>query len=65
MKQEPAQKVRSRLGVEGGGLGVQSGALWSRGGGFSAPTDLVFLVRDQEGEKRGKLPLHRSLAWRT
>lgn len=50
MKQEPAQKVRSRLGVEGGGLGVQSGALWSRGGGFSAQTDLV--LGPGRGEER-------------
>lgn len=31
MKQEPAQKVRSRLGVEGGGLGVQSGGAVEQG----------------------------------
>lgn len=55
MKQEPAQKVGSWLGEGWRARGAKWLALEQ--GVFSAQMVLVFLVWDQEGEERGKLPV--------
>lgn len=56
MKQEPAQKDGSWLG-EGWRARRAKWCVMEQEGVFSAQMALVFLIWEQEGEERGKLPM--------